>query len=103
MPGPFLAAFCILSFQFLRKFSLFPHCTDEKTEVKGSHFLGPPSCPVKDLEIPNVHNHVGFIDKARPLAASLKMGLFSQQHTIALVVLNVVLCPKKEDPYREHL
>lgn len=103
MPGPFLAAFCILSFQFLRKFSLFPHCTDEKTEVKGSRFLGPPRCPVKDLEIPNIHNHFGFIDKAEPLAASLKMVLFTQQHTIALVTLNVALCPKEEDPYKELL
>lgn len=55
------------------------------------------------MEIPNVHYYFGFIDKAKPLAASLKVVLFTQQHTIALVTQNVALCPKEEDPYKEHL
>lgn len=55
------------------------------------------------MEIPNVHYYFGLIDKAKPLAASLKVVLFTQQHTIALVTQNVALCPKEEDPYKEHL
>lgn len=74
-----------------------------KLRLREVVFLGSPSCPVRGLEVTDALNHLGFLDKAKPSAASLKMDLLTQQQMIALVTPNMALCPSEGDPYKEHL
>lgn len=48
---------------------------------------------MKDWRIIKALYHLGVIDKTRPLAASLKMGLFTQQQVLVLGTPNTALCP----------
>lgn len=46
---------------------------------------------------------LGFIDKAKSLAASLQMDLFAHPQMVVLVIPNMALCPRKGTPLQRTL